>query len=136
MGPELNISQFELPAPTREEIARAAERLSGLAVRVSKNYIEFEALPGAGVEVLCDETDVALRHEGFRAPTLYILLQHALVDLGGKFRTSPEPLDLPLTAEAVRARDKAERRAVGLLGADLVLRLPALLVGAVFRKRP
>lgn len=131
---ELLSARFKGLAPSAKALVMAAEQLSGMELRLDGKRVEFVALPGAGVEVLCNprRRRVSIRHEGNKSPTLYLLLQHAIARLGGDIK--PGELPYPLTEAAVRKRDRLEQRGLAVAVLGLLVRAPVLLIRAAFGK--
>lgn len=108
---------FELEAPSVQEIHELAEELGGLSIQFLSKYhgadLEFEFFPGV-VSVARTSSGIFLRSNTGEAPVLFDLLGLTLEKLGGKGpgRDALAEIQLPLTKEIVTNRTTEYRREI------------------------
>ena len=130
--------RFEGPRPTLAQLLERAEAMGGMALGKDGNYVFLADFPEEVVRVYFDDEKpdvVDLTDSKGQCPVVMLLLEHALVALGGRADVDPEPLQLPLTRAFLR-RDRWRRwgsAGIGcvVIGAVLLV-LPVALVATIW----
>jgi hypothetical protein len=100
------------PRPTLGQLLERAEAMGGMALRADGCNVSLVDFPDAFAAVdfpdePADSVDVTDYQQD--RPVVVVLMEHALVALGGQLDPAPEPLPLPLTPAFVR-RDRWRKR--------------------------
>jgi hypothetical protein len=130
--------RFDGPRPTLAQLLERAEAMGGMALGKEDNLVFLADFPQEIVRVHLDDEKpdvVDLTDCKGEWPVVMLLLEHALVALGGRADVDPEPLRLPLTRAFLR-RDRWRRwgsAGIGfvVIGAALLV-LPVALIATIW----
>jgi hypothetical protein len=104
-------ARFDGGFPTFAQVVDRAQSLGGLALRLENGRVLFADLPEMYVVMSCPEgrpDRIQLWDYSQDNPAVMLLIEHALVSLGGRMDPPPKPLPLPLTIDFVR-RDRRRK---------------------------
>lgn len=122
-------ARFDALRPTWAQVVERAQSLGGLALREEHDQIHFVEIPDMYVvmHLPADRPDcIYLTDYSQDLPAVMLLVEHALVHLGGHMDPAPQPLPLPLTIDFVR-RDRRSKH--WMLRAGCLLFSLALVLG-------